>query len=177
MVGHLAHKYQLSAAVMETQLNKEELKSMTTGGWELISMVQVGGTVDTSVARAILDHQEPRQNLLRKVVMEELDHLGTLQVDLQVLLVRKYFFTTLYYDVRCFHYPVFCCQVFVRNHQEMEDPAKHSNGCGPTTNNLKNVVCLPMEDVREIETDFQARKHVKRLVLRLNIDKRILWAI
>jgi len=140
MVGHLAHKYQLSAAVMETQLNKEELKSMTTGGWELISMVQVGGTVDTSVARAILDHQEPRQNLLRKVVMEELDHLGTLQVDLQVLLV------------------------FVRNHQEMEDPAKHSNGCGPTTNNLKNVVCLPMEDVREIETDFQARKRVKKLV-------------
>ena len=94
MVGHLAHKHQLSAAVMETQLNKEELKSMTTGEWELISMVQVGGTVDTSVARAILDHQEPRQNLLRKVVMEELDHLGTLQVDLQVLLVRKYFFST-----------------------------------------------------------------------------------
>ena len=175
MVGHLAHRYQPPAAVMESQQVKGGPMPMTTRGNCI--QLQVGGTVDTSVARAILDHQEPRQNLLRKVVMEELDHLGTLQVALQVLLVRKYFFTTLYYDVRCFHYPVFCCQVFVRNHQEMEDPAKHSNGCGPTTNNLKNVVCLPMEDVREIETDFQARKRVKRLVLQIHIDKRILWAI
>ena len=55
------------------------------------------------------------------------------------------------------------------NHQESQDPAKHLFSCGPITNNLENVFCLPMEDVREIKTDFQARKSVKILVVGISI--------
>jgi len=79
VVGHLAHEYQLAAAVMESQSNKEGPISMIAGG-NFIQQ-QVGGTVTTS-AGTILDHLEPRQNLQRKVVMEELHHLATLEVAL-----------------------------------------------------------------------------------------------
>ena len=86
VVGHLAHEYQLAAAVMESQSNKEGPISMTAGG-NFIQQ-QVGGTVTTN-AGAVLDHPEPRQNLQRKVVMGELHHLVTLTLEVALLQDNK----------------------------------------------------------------------------------------
>ena len=87
VVGCLAQRYQPPAAVMESQQVKGGPMPMTAGGNCI--QLQVGGTVDTSVARDILDHQEHRINLQRKVVMEGLHHLVTLEVALQLLEVTN----------------------------------------------------------------------------------------